>query len=90
VELTGLAAGASYTLRHQRVDQEHSNVAAAWGALHRDGQDWPDDEQWAALHEVDRLEELEPERTVTADPSGVVVVDVTLPMPAMSLLTLSA
>ena len=89
VEVTGLEPGASYTLTHERVDQHHSNVAAVWGALRRDGQDWPDEEQWAALREADRLEELQPARAVTADGSGTVPVEIELPMPAMSLLTLS-
>ncbi|CAI9415942.1 GH39 family glycosyl hydrolase [Nocardioides sp. T2.26MG-1] len=89
VELSGLEPGATYTLTHERVDQHHSNVAGAWGALRREGQDWPDDEQWAALREADRLEELEPARTVTADGNGAVAVEVQLPMPAMSLLTLA-
>jgi xylan 1,4-beta-xylosidase len=89
VEVSGLEPGTSYSLTHERVDQHHSNVAAVGGALRRDGQDWPDEEQWAALREADRLEELEPARTVTADGAGVVALDVDLPMPAMSLLTLS-
>lgn len=89
VEVSGLEPGASYTLTHERVDQHHSNVAAVWGALRRDGQDWPDEEQWAVLREADRLEELEPARTVTADARGVVALDVELPMPAMSLLRLA-
>lgn len=89
VELSGLAPGATYTLTHERVDQHHSNVAAVWGALRRAGQDWPDDEQWAALRVADRLDELEPASTVTADGSGSATVELALPMPAMSLLTLS-
>ena len=50
----------------------------------------PDDateEQWATLREADRLEELEPVTTVSADESGVVRLTTTLPMPSMSLLT---
>lgn len=88
VELTGLEPGASYALRHERVDQHHSNIAAAWGRLREEGQAWPDDEQWAQLRAADRLEEAETERTVLADAAGTVVVELQLPMPAMSLLTL--
>ncbi len=33
VEVRGLAAGSSYTLRHDRVDEDHSNVASAWARL---------------------------------------------------------
>lgn len=87
VELRGLDAGASYVLRHERVDATHSNVASVWDRLRADGQDWPTDEQWVELRAADRLEELEPVRTVTADDHGRLVVDTDLPMPAMSLLT---
>ena len=89
VAVSGLEPGAAYTLVHERVDQGHSNVAATWQALRRAGQDWPTEEQWAALSEADRLELLEPERTVVADASGSVLVEFALPMPAMSLLTLT-
>ena len=88
VELGGLAAGSSYTLRHDRVDEEHSNVASTWARLREPGQAWPDDAQWDALRAADRLEQLEPDRVVTADEAGVVRVDLVLPMPSMSQLTL--
>ena len=87
--MTGLDAGTTYTLRHERVDQHHSNVAAAWGRLRADGQDWPDEDQWAQLRAADRLDEAEPERRVVADDDGTLRVEVDLPMPAMSLLTLT-
>jgi xylan 1,4-beta-xylosidase len=64
-------------------------VAAVWGRLREDGQDWPTEEQWVLLREADRLDRLEPDRTVTADASGVVTVGCDLPMPAMSLVTLT-
>ncbi len=89
VEVAGPTPGASYLLTHERVDHDHSNVASTWGALRRDGQDWPDDDQWAALREADRLDELESPRVVHADEAGAIVVDYALPMPAMSLLTLT-
>ena len=89
VEVRGLTAGAAYDLTHERVDEHHSNVAAAWGELRDDGQDWPTDEQWGALREADRLDELEPARTVTADDDGVVVVEIELPMPSMSQVVLT-
>lgn len=89
VEVTGLVAGASYSLTHEGVDETHSNVATAWGLLRKDGQDWPTDEQWALLREADRLEEREPATRVVADDDGVVRVETHLPMPSMSLLTLT-
>jgi xylan 1,4-beta-xylosidase len=89
VSVRGLAPGASYTLRHDRVDEDHSNVASLWGRLREPGQDWPTESQWEALREADRLELLEPDRVVTADALGVVEVDVDLPMPSASQLTLT-
>lgn len=89
VVVTGLTPGSSYTLTHERVDQDLSNVASVWGRIRREGQDWPDDEQWAALRDADRLEELTPARQVTADERGVVQESFRLPMPAMSLLRLT-
>ncbi len=89
VTVTGLTPGASYRLTHERVDEHHSNVASAWGRLRREGQDWPDEEQWASLREADRLDELEPASAVTADDDGVIEVTFDLPMPGMSLLTLT-
>ncbi|KQW49088.1 xylan 1,4-beta-xylosidase [Nocardioides sp. Root1257] len=89
LEVTGLEPGATYQLVHERVDQLHSNVAAAWGRLREDGQDWPTEEQWAQLRAADRLEEAEPAGAFVADAAGTVSIELTLPMPAMSLLTLS-
>ncbi len=89
VVVGGLVPGASYSLRHDRVDADHSNVAGTWGRLRQPGQDWPTDDQWTALREADRLEQLEPDRTVTADPSGVLTLATRLPMPSMSQLTLT-
>ena len=89
VELTGLAPGASYDLRHVRVDERHSNVASAWGRMREEDQDWPTEQQWERLREADRLDELEPPRTVTASEDGVVVVETELPMPSMSQLLLT-
>ncbi|MGZ5398545.1 MAG: GH39 family glycosyl hydrolase [Nocardioides sp.] len=89
VEVTGLAPGAAYDLSHERVDQDHSNVAATWGRLRDEGQAWPTDEQWEVLRSADRLEELEPVTRVTADDDGAVRLATSLPMPSMSLLTLT-
>jgi xylan 1,4-beta-xylosidase len=89
VTVTGLTPGAAYSLTHERVDADHSNIAAVWGSLREDGQAWPTEEQWATLREADRLEELDPTTTVTADTEGVVHVTTTMPMPSMSLLTLA-
>jgi xylan 1,4-beta-xylosidase len=89
VRVAGLVPGEAYALSHHRVDAEHSNIAATWGRIRRDGQDWPDEEQWQTLHAADRLETLEPETSVTADEGGTVTITFPLPMPAMSLLELT-
>ena len=89
VEVCGLAPGTAYTLRHERVDEDHSNVASTWGRLREPDQDWPTEEQWDVLRAADRLEQLEPDCTVTADASGVVRIETALPMPSMSQLTLT-
>ncbi len=90
VTVDGLGPGAAYWLTHQRVDAEHSNIASAWAGMRADGQDWPDEAQWERLRAADRLEELEPGRKVVADADGTVRLEVTLPMPSMSFLHLSA
>jgi xylan 1,4-beta-xylosidase len=83
--LTGLPAG-SWTLRHHRVDEDHSNVRRAWEAL--GGGDWPDEAGWATLRDADRLEALEPERTVRTEEGGRVELAFALPMPSLSLVEL--
>lgn len=88
VELAGLEPGAAYRVRHERVDEHHSNIASVWGRLREEGRDWPTESQWETLREADRLEELEPPWTTLADDSGTVRLGTHLPMPSMSLLTL--
>ena len=88
VAVDGLRPGSTYTLRHRRVDELHSNVAGAWGRLRDGDQAWPTDEQWAQLRAADRLEDLAPETEVTADGEGRVSTTFTLPMPGISLLEL--
>jgi xylan 1,4-beta-xylosidase len=80
--------GAAHRLRHFRVDLERSNIAAVWEAM-SGGADWPDDGQWAALREANRLEELEPPREVTAA-GGAVELAFGLPMPSLSLVELDS
>lgn len=85
LRVEGLDA-ASYELRHLRVDVARSNIAAVWEAM-SGGADWPDDEQWAALRQANRLEELEPARRVEPK-DGVVELAFDLPMPSVSLVEL--
>jgi xylan 1,4-beta-xylosidase len=85
LRVEGLAA-AAFQVRHLRVDLERSNIAAVWEAM-SGGADWPDDDQWAALREANRLEELEPARRVAAA-GGAVELGFDLPMPSVSLVEL--
>ncbi len=89
VSVDGLAAGTSYTLTHDRVDQDHSDIATVWGRIREEGQAWPTDEQWEQLRAADRLEQLEPPMLVTADGQGRVAVTFEMPMPSMSFLELT-
>ena len=85
LRVEGLAAPA-YEVRHLRVDLERSNITCVWEAM-SGGADWPDDDQWAALREANRLEELEPVRRVAAA-GGAVELAFDLPMPSVSLVEL--
>jgi xylan 1,4-beta-xylosidase len=82
--LSGLPAGAA-TVRHWRIDEEHSNVFATWRRLGGEERDWPTDEiQWEALRTADRLEELEPERVVDVGADGRLELSFVLPHPGIS------
>jgi len=89
VTVDGLTAGASYTISHARVDEDHSNIAKVWRELREGDQAWPTDEQWEQLRAADRLEDLDPSGEFTADDEGSVSVTFDLPMPSMSFLRLS-
>ena len=76
-----------YQLRHRRLDHAHSNLVAAWADVGGTA-DWPDEGQWLELAARDRLEELEPERTIeVADDS--IERTFELPMPSVSLVELA-
>jgi xylan 1,4-beta-xylosidase len=82
------AAGASYTVRHYRIDAGHSNIVAAWERM-RDGADWPDEGQWQALREMNSLDELCPAERAVAGDAGQLEFDFDLPMPGVSYLELA-
>ncbi len=86
LSLRGLADG-PWTVRHYRVDEQHSNIAREWRAM-ANGRDWPDEATWAELRRRNLLEELEPMRTVETR-AGAVDLAFDLPMPAVSLLDLT-
>ena len=77
-----------HTLRHHRVDAEHSNVWSAWDDLGGRGRDWPGDDEWERLRAANRLEELAPPLRVEPD-GGMVDITFELPMPGISHLELS-
>ena len=87
LSVTGLEPGASYVVHHDRVDDDHSDIAAVWGRIKDQDQDWPTDDQWATLRAADRLDPLGPDETLVADDEGRVEVRFDLPMPSMSSLT---
>jgi xylan 1,4-beta-xylosidase len=77
--------GKSYRVRHYRIDAEHSNAHTRWKEL-GEPQD-PTDAELAQIKARQGLEELEPARTIDAN-EGRIDVEVTLPLPAASLLVL--
>jgi xylan 1,4-beta-xylosidase len=83
LHIAGLAAGTSWRVRHRRVDAGHSNIASHW-----DGGDWPDSDGWRRLRAADRLEDLEPERTVRIGGGGELELEFDLPMPSVSFVEL--
>ena len=87
VAVTGLEPGASYVVHHDRVDDDHSDIASVWGRIKDADQAWPTDEQWSQLRAADRLDPLGPDETVVAGRDGRLEVTFDLPMPAMSFLT---
>jgi xylan 1,4-beta-xylosidase len=77
--------GRPYTVRHYRVDAEHSNIAAAWAWM-RDGAAWPDEGQWRTLRALNTLDELCAQERVSARAGPEFTFD--LPMPGVSYLEL--
>jgi xylan 1,4-beta-xylosidase len=76
-------SGGSFRVRHRRVDATHSNIVRHWT-----GGDWPDEAGWQRLAAADRLDELEPERTLEVGGDGRVGLELALPMPSISLIEL--
>jgi xylan 1,4-beta-xylosidase len=71
-----------YRLSHHRIDSDHSNSHTVWQQL-GSPQD-PTEEQLAAIKKRQGLEELTAPRTVRAQ--GRVSLEVSLPLPSVSLL----
>ena len=77
--------GAVCTVRHYRIDEEHSNVVPAWERM-REGAPWPSPDQWAELGELNTLDELSPAWQGAADADGLLELAFELPMPGVSYL----
>jgi xylan 1,4-beta-xylosidase len=86
LRLDGLA-NVPYRLRHRRLDERHSNIVRTWMQI-GGGAEWPTAEQWTELEERDALEDLDPQREVTAT-DGALELSFELPMPSISLIELS-
>jgi xylan 1,4-beta-xylosidase len=82
-----LPPGASYAVRHYRIDAGHSNIVPAWERM-RGGARWPADEQWTGLGELNTLDELAAPRRAVAGAGGALEFAFDLPMPAVSFLEL--
>jgi xylan 1,4-beta-xylosidase len=89
VTVRGLPAG-TVEVRHWRVDEEHSNVVAAWRDLGGAERAWPEAAEWDRLREADRLAELEPPRTVEVGADGELELSLRLPHPGISYLAITA
>jgi len=84
VTVKGLSDPA-YEVSHCRIDADHSNAHTVWKSL-GSPQD-PTDDELSAITAKQGLEEYEPTRSeATAD--GALSIDVSLPLPAVSLLIL--
>jgi xylan 1,4-beta-xylosidase len=86
LEVVGLSAPA-YRIRHRRLDEQHSNLNAAWDRV-SGGRPWPGDAAWRTLHDADRLADLVPPDDVRPL-DGAVQLRFALPMPAVSLIELT-
>jgi xylan 1,4-beta-xylosidase len=82
VTIDGLES-ATYGVRIARVDEEHSNIKAAWS-----GVDWPDQHEWDRLREADQLYTDEVDDLVPTTGTG--SVSVTLPQPGVVRIRLTA
>ncbi len=85
--LKGVAPRSQFRVRHARVDGSHSNVHRAWQALGKPA--WPDAGQLEVLRRRDGLDNLEPDRDVSATERGTIELVFDLPMPALSLVELT-
>ena len=77
--------GVAYAVWHYRIDAAHSNIVPAWEQM-SGGASWPSPEQWAALRELNTLDQLSPPERVTGSRDGPLEFAFGLPMPGVSYL----
>ena len=85
VRVSGLGDTRQVHVTEHRIDERHSNAHTVWEEL--GCPDWPDDDQIAAMRAREKLETAQQRRPVPAA-DGTVELRLTLPMHAVSLLTL--
>jgi len=85
VKVDGLR-GKQVTMRHYRIDQEHSNSYAEWKRMGSPAQ--PSAAQIARLQKVSELAEIGPPRKLTVR-EGSAIIKMQLPRQAVSLITLT-
>ena len=84
--ISGLPANVKKaTLRHYRIDDEHSNAWSAWKAMGSPQE--PTAEQYKKLEAAGQLQEVTPASSITVGPE--VKLDVKLPREALSLVQVS-
>lgn len=88
VTVAGLPPG-TVTVRHWRVDEEHSNVFAAWRDLGGAERAWPEGDEWDRLGEADQLAELEPAHPAEVGDDGELRLSFGLPQPGISYLAVT-
>jgi xylan 1,4-beta-xylosidase len=86
--VAGLPPGQA-TVRHWRVDEEHSNVFAAWRDIADGNRDWPEGDEWGRLRLSDECVEMERPIAVEIANDGEWSTSFLLQQPAISYVQLS-
>jgi xylan 1,4-beta-xylosidase len=87
VAVSGLGPG-THEVRRFLVDEDHSNVFAAWRALGGGDRDWPTGEEWDRLRLADDLAAAEPV-AVDVGADGVLRTTFELPQPGIAYLSVT-
>jgi xylan 1,4-beta-xylosidase len=87
LHVRGLDDGRAVAVRQWRIDHRHSNSYRRWQEL--GSPDYPDQDQLDELRAVSGLERFGPERAVVPE-DGAAVLELSLPLPAVSLVEIAA